>query len=70
MLTINSNIFDAQKISVNENYGENVIFNKFGNSIIPRNKIDYIFANTGFNVYQHEYACHCRNSFQVDCLFE
>jgi len=61
MLTINSNIFDAQKISVNENYGKNVIFNKFGNSIIPRNKID---------VYQHEYACHCRNSFQVDCLFE
>lgn len=44
---------DAQFISKYGHYGENVSFNDFGKSIVPNNKIDYIFINNGFSVLRH-----------------
>ncbi|HEX2982480.1 MAG TPA: endonuclease/exonuclease/phosphatase family protein [Ignavibacteriales bacterium] len=44
---------DAQFISKYGHYGENVSFNDFGKSVVPGNKIDYIFVKNGFSVLRH-----------------
>ncbi|MGE5499502.1 MAG: endonuclease/exonuclease/phosphatase family protein [Syntrophothermus sp.] len=44
---------DAQKISKNPHYGENISFNDFGRNTDPENKIDYIFIKNNVEVVNH-----------------
>ena len=46
-------LFDAQFISEHGYYGGNVSYNGFQNILEPNNKIDFIFVNEKFKIYQH-----------------
>jgi endonuclease/exonuclease/phosphatase family metal-dependent hydrolase len=44
---------DAQRISHGKPRGGSLTFNDFGRSLVPGNKIDFIFVNDGFDVVSH-----------------
>jgi endonuclease/exonuclease/phosphatase family metal-dependent hydrolase len=44
---------DAERISRSRPRGGSLTFNDFGRSLVPGNKIDYVFVNGGFDVLSH-----------------
>jgi endonuclease/exonuclease/phosphatase family metal-dependent hydrolase len=44
---------DAERISRSKPRGGSLTFNDFGRSLVPGNKIDYVFVNDGFDVLSH-----------------
>jgi len=44
---------DAERISRRRPRGGTLTFNDFGRSLVPGNKIDFIFVNDGFDVLSH-----------------
>jgi endonuclease/exonuclease/phosphatase family metal-dependent hydrolase len=44
---------DAERISRTRPRGGSLTFNDFGRSLVPGNKIDYVFVNEGFDVRSH-----------------
>lgn len=44
---------DAERVSRSRPRGGSLTFNDFGKSLVPDNKIDFIFVNGGFDVLSH-----------------